>query len=833
MSRYINRRTILGVVLILLLGTFVPPLINFSRFRLRVADALGSALGRSVSVGAVHLRLFPRPGLDIEKLVVQDDPAFSAEPLLHADEVTALLRLTSLWRGRLEIASLSLSYPSLNLVRAPNGHWNLEPLLERARQIPTAPTPLRSAEARPRFPYLEAKGGRINLKIGQEKTVYALSEANFALSLPSENLWQLRLTARPMRTDANLGDTGSVRISGSIQRGSTLADTPLDLRVVLDGAQLGQLSTLLYGRDRGWRGSVKVSATLRGTPAALNIAGDAAVDDFRRYDIATSGPLRLAAHCTGAFSTSTEQFTNVACQAPVGGGAVVVLGTVDGILPVRGYALSVTAKDLPAASVLALSRRMKKDLPDDLQASGSVNTVFDLQPNAWTGSGTASGVRLSSKLMSAPLELDRLELVLGVPPPPQGRHSAPSLPQIPMLRFSQFPLDLGGASPAKVQAWLSHDAYSIDLQGDTRINRLLELAHAFGVRAPQAAITGLATTDLHVAGNWTGFAAPVVTGNLRLHSVTATIPGIAAPLQITTAALHLAPDAAAVYDLAAGFSGTHLSFTGSLQVPKDCPTNPCLIAFQLRADRLSTDELNSMMNPRAHKRPWYDILRASPQPSMLPRLSAAGTVSAARLEVKSLVAKRASGNVRLEAGVLAVTNLRAEVLGGSTTGEFRGDFTGAEPAYTINGSLQQASMAAVAALMRDAWATGKANATYRITASGWDAAQLRVSASGSLLFDWRDGSLAHVALNGSPAPLQVRQFHGELAVASGQLTFKPSKMETPGGIYVVSGTASFDRQLGLKLMRGKTEGFDITGTVENPQVAPAALPATQAAAIKP
>jgi AsmA-like C-terminal region len=304
-------------------------------------------------------------------------------------------------------------------------------------------------------------------------------------------------------------------------------------------------------------------------------------------------------------------------------------------------------------------------------------------------------------------------------------------------------------------------------------------------------------------------------------------------LQITTAALHLAPDAAAIYDLAGAFSGTHLSFTGSVQVPLLCPANPCPIAFQLRADRLSTDELNSLMNPRAHKRPWYDILRASPQPSMLPKLSAAGTLSTARLEVKTLLAKRASGNVWLEAGVLTVTHLRADVLGGSTTGEFRADFTGAEPAYTIHGSLQQASMAAVAALMRDAWATGKAHVTYKISASGWDAARLRVSANGSLQFDWRDGSLAHVALNGSTAPLQIRQFHGELAVAAGQLTFKPSKMETPGGIYVVSGTASLDRQLGLRLMRGNTEGFDITGTVENPLVAPAALPSTQLTAMKP
>jgi AsmA-like protein len=832
MLRSVNRRIILGMVLILLLGTFVPPLINFGRFRFRVADALGNALGRSVSVGAVHLRLVPRPGLDIEKLVVQDDPAFSAEPLLRADQVTAALRLTSLWRGRLEIASLSLSYPSLNLVRAPNGHWNLEPLLERARQIPTAPTPLRSAEARPRFPYLEAKGGRINLKIGQEKTVYALSEANFALSLPSENLWQLQLTARPMRTDANLSDTGSVRISGSIQRGSTLADTPLDLRVALDGAQLGQLSTLVQGRDRGWRGNVNVSATLRGTPAALEIAGDAAVDDFRRYDIATSGSLRLAAHCSGGFSTSTQQFTGIACRAPVGGGALVVLGTVDGILPLRGYSLLVTGKDLPAASLLALSRRMKKDLPDDLQASGSVNVAFDLQPDAWTGSGTTSSVRLSSRL-SAPLEVGRVELALGIPPPPRGKRNPPAMPPVTMLRVSQFPLDLGGAMPARVQAWLSHDAYSIELQGDTRINHLLELAHALGVRAPQAAMTGLATTDLHLAGRWTGFAAPVVTGDLRLHSVTAAIPGIAAPLQITTAALQLTPDVAEIDDLAAGFSGTHLNFTGSVQAPKDCPTSPCLIAFQLHAERLSTDELNAVLNPRAHKRPWYAILRASPQPSMLPKLSAAGTVSAARLEIKSLVAKRASGDVRLESGVLTVTNLRAEVLGGSAAVEFRGDFTGAQPAYTIDGALRQASMGAVSALMRDPWATGKANATCKVQASGWDAAQLRASANGFLRFDWRDGSLAHVALNSLPAPLLIRQFHGELAVASGQLTFQPSKLETPGGIYLVSGTASFDRQLGLRLMRGKTEGFDITGTIEKPQVTPAASPATQAVAFKP
>ena len=118
-------------------------------------------------------------------------------------------------------------------------------------------------------------------------------------------------------------------------------------------------------------------------------------------------------------------------------------------------------------------------------------------------------------------------------------------------------------------------------------------------------------------------------------------------------------------------------------------------------------------------------------------------------------------------------------------------------------------------------------------ASGWDANQLRSSAMGSVTFDWRDGSLEHVALTGAPAPLKFRQFQGELTLADGQFTFAPSRLETPGGIYVVSGTASLDRELGLRLMRGKTEAYDVTGTVEKPRVAPVVLPTTQAAAIKP
>src|SRR5262249_56483298 len=154
-----RKKLAIAVVVVLALCIFLPPNINGARFSKGLASTLSGALGREVKIGSVKYRLFPRPGFDLYDFRVMDDPAFSAEPLLMCGKVTADLRLTSLWHGRLEIANLKLTDdkapPSLNLVHA-NGHWNVEPLLLRVGQVPSAPTAKRSAEQRARFPYIQA-----------------------------------------------------------------------------------------------------------------------------------------------------------------------------------------------------------------------------------------------------------------------------------------------------------------------------------------------------------------------------------------------------------------------------------------------------------------------------------------------------------------------------------------------------------------------------------------------------------------------------------------------------------------------------------------------------
>jgi uncharacterized protein involved in outer membrane biogenesis len=265
-----------------------------SRLKSRIISSISAGVGRPVDIGSVHLRLLPRPGFDLENLVVYDDPAFGAEPMLRATEVSAALRLTSLVRGRLEIARLDLTEPSLNLVHGVGGRWNLEALLERTAHIPLAPTGKAKSEPRPAFPYIEATSARINFKSGPEKKPYALTNADFSLWQDSENSWGVRLKAQPFRTDLNLNDTGLLQVSGTWQRADALRDTPLQFSVEWSRAQLGQFTKFFTGNDQGWRGEVLLDAALTGTPAKLHITSIGSIQDFRRYDITSGQALRLA-----------------------------------------------------------------------------------------------------------------------------------------------------------------------------------------------------------------------------------------------------------------------------------------------------------------------------------------------------------------------------------------------------------------------------------------------------------------------------------------------------------------------------------------------------------
>src|SRR5712671_5897739 len=291
---------------------------------------------------------------------------------------------------------------------------HLARLLERNAQIPAAPTGKSASERRPAFPYLEASGARINFKLGETKKSYALMDADVALWQDSENSWSARIKAEPVRTDFNLTDTGLLQMNATWQRASSLRLTPVQLAVQWQNGQLGQITKLLSGKDAGWRGGLNFIANVSGTPEALRIESQTAIDGFHRYDILGSENLRLATVCSGRYNAVSSTLADLLCESPVGGGTIRLRGALSLGAQVPNYDLTLEAEKVPLTSVVRLLRQAKKQVPGDLTASGLLNAEFHGMRNGppipedarlellahWSGTGSASNVRVASRLSS-------------------------------------------------------------------------------------------------------------------------------------------------------------------------------------------------------------------------------------------------------------------------------------------------------------------------------------------------------------------------------------------------------------------------------------------------
>ncbi|HEY5175849.1 MAG TPA: AsmA family protein [Terriglobales bacterium] len=837
------RRMMWAILLIVLLAVLVPPFVNVNRYRKRVAEAISRALGRDVTVSRIELKLLPRPGIVLSNFVVAENPSYGAEPMLRADTVTAFLRVTSLWRGRLEIGTLDLDTPSLNLVRRSDGHWNVEELVERASQVSSAPTTKTRPEVRPRFPYVKASSGRINFKLGEVKKAFAFTDADFALWLESENQWGIRLEARPMRTDVDVHDTGILKLDGRFQRASSLRDTPLDLKFAFSGAPLGQLTKLIYGRDRGWRGNVRSNVSLTGTPAALGVTLDAQVDDFRRYDIALGEALRLLAHCTGTYSSPDDALHDLQCQSPVGAGVLEVRGNAEG-WAADGYDLSVSAERIPAARIVAFARHAKKDLPADLTATGEFEGVFAVrkQPGGtptWAGGGRTNLLALQSGVLKQDLQIGAIEVVVPKPnasgsPHPKRSLSPKAMQPVanPELRLvvKPFPIPLGATSPATANAVFDEDHYSVNLKGEAELARLLNIAKALGVGTPGVGLAGIAQVDLDVASTWVGFAPPVSSGNLQLHSVTAELQGIAEPLLVSSAAATLVNQEVTVTSFTAGFAkGPEISGAASFPVHCTAPQS-CTLHFDVRTDDASLARLNQLVNPSYFNRPWYHLLDIGQwHEDALLKLHASGRFASARFEVGTAVANNVTATVEFDAGKLRVRELRAGILGGRHNGMWTADFTVAPPTYSGTGSMTRVSMAQLGTLMHDNWAAGTVDAQYSLAMHGLSPASLRNSVTGSADFTWNDGALRHVVLDGRGAALAFSNFVGKVAMAKGTFTLVDCKLQSGGANYAVKGTASYDRSLAVRLERAGGRSYVISGPLDKPRVETVTAPSAEAA----
>jgi AsmA family len=833
----------LSAVAVIVALVIVPPYVSVSRYKNRISQVLAASIGRPVRLSSVELRILPRPSFVLTDLVVEEDPAYGAEPILHASTVTASVRILPLWRGGLQISRISVDDASLNLVRTAAGRWNLDPFFR------TAAAGTGSGSGSPKaipFPYLEATNSRVNVKNGVEKLPYSLVNADLSFWQEVPGVWRVRLRGQPARTDVSLDlpDTGLVRLEASLRRAPELRQMPVHVDLDWREAQLGQLSRLVLGSDEGWRGDLTGEVHIDGTADAAQVKARLRASGVHRAEFAPASAIDFDASCGFVYHYSTRGLEKVLCDSPVGDGRARLTGEVPG----QGAEpqLSLELDKVPAQIALDALRTMRRGLNPSLEAAGTMSGQIRYAPVAIsTGAEAlrATGQTLrkrpnakTSKLHAVPggplsgaISLTALRITgEGLSKPIQAIKVAiePAAGPAPAL-MATAAIAAGAPLPLNITARLSLSDYQLGVHGPAALPRLREIARLAGIAnaslmdnvngqpalvdlsadgpwlpgPPPLAAVSLSPADAGSAAGAGGSSAPPpppvtspadrMSGTVTLRSATWKANFLANPVQITAATLRV-DDAGERWD-PVEFRYGPVWGTAMFQLPVNCDAAPsCPPTFAVRFGSVDSASLEAAILGARQSDTLLSNLLARLRPENTSGWpESEGTVHADELALGPVTLSDAEASLRIGTAATEITALDASLLGGRI--HATGSVTpGAKPVYKLEGSFTGVDAAGAGQLLDMTWAGSGLNGTGQVELSGFTAEDLGSSATGTLHFDWRHGSVAEVTdVDFPPVLSRFDRWTADAEIANGAITLKQNQVERGVHKVAVVGSAVF------------------------------------------
>ena len=268
---------------------------------------LEQSLNRKVSLGNVSLSLWPL-GLAVDQLSIADDPrAASTRPFATADTFHVQARLLPLLSGNVEIESLRLHNPTIELIKSPTGAWNYETLGAQQPSSSAAPlrlgaihiTGMQLAITKPNAPRALYKG--INLTTGPLDPSRPLPITFSALNNELTGTATLNTPPAPASKtiDANLR-MGAVQLTAKGALTPRGPDTGLHLDLTIPQAPIASLAAaaakvgLAFTPGLTVQGNLAATIAARGTTAAPQLSGNAQLSGLEISGGALQQPIRAS-----------------------------------------------------------------------------------------------------------------------------------------------------------------------------------------------------------------------------------------------------------------------------------------------------------------------------------------------------------------------------------------------------------------------------------------------------------------------------------------------------------------------------------------------------------
>lgn len=698
--------TVIGIVVlaIIVLALALPHLIDANQYRGQIQAEVQTRLNRPVQLGQMSLSVFPL-AVEVENVSIADDPYFhSSVPFAQVQKLNVRVKLLPLLTKSIQVKSLQLEHPKIELIRSAEGTWNFASLGHTAiapqpgqpRAQPLAPKPAPPQQAQGQSSAFTL--GELNITDGQIAVTDFQKHQSRAVYDHIDATLKDYAPGKPFSLDvaAHLPGNGSQTLQFSGRGGpindAQMLNTPFRgtvkmNQVSLSGAQKFLNTPALQGTDAVLSGSTDFSSA----SGKMSAKGSVKIDDAVVHDVKVGYPIEADFDVKADLANDVIQINQG--KIKLGPTPVSLNGTVKAQATPSVVDVHVSASNASIEEVARLAAAFGVAFSPNAKIAGDLTADVHAQ-------GPTDHLALNGTINGRSLEITGNDI--------------PQSVRVPQIDLTMTPQDIrsnsftatAGSTTLNAQMVLSQytgDSPLVDATlktNNAKVDELLSIAKAYGVSAAEGISgTGNITLDVHAAGPIKNTAAMTFSGSGAIQNATVKTPRLSQPLDIKNVNMQFTQNSVNLTNLAASLGSTNASGNlgvANFQAPK--------LTFALSADKINVGELQRIVAtpPPAQKTPEKKKAQASwslvpaadaapaPATSLLDTVTGSGTLAAGSIIYDKTDLTNVHSNVTLNRGVIQLSPATGNVYGGQVNAAITIDMRPAVTTYAINGKLVNA-----------------------------------------------------------------------------------------------------------------------------------------------
>ena len=417
------------VVLVVVLLAIVPHFLDLNSYRGQIQSKLQDALGRPVDFKDLSASFLP-PSVKVSNVSIGEDPRFGPGPFATVQQIDVSVKLFPLLRKDVQIESLTLDRPQIQVVRNKQGEWNYASLGKsqtpsqpaetqaKSQQPPVQQQPAESAAPKSQsqfsLAHLTINNGKVGYLDQQTNThaVYDNIDATLNDFAPGKT-FDLEAAVRVGgKSDQRIEVNGN---AGPIPEGNNAALMPFDGTITLTNVPVAEMQMVAQSAAlQGVNGIASGKLTAKNEKGVMAANGTLKLDHANVRGVDVGYPITLDVKAHDDTNTGMLQIENGTLK--LGSTPVSLNGSVNTKPTPAQVDMNMAAQNVSIAEVVRLASSFGVGLAPGTTAAGQLTANVHAQGAvdrpALNGNITGTNLQLTSGQMREPVKIPSLQVAM-------------------------------------------------------------------------------------------------------------------------------------------------------------------------------------------------------------------------------------------------------------------------------------------------------------------------------------------------------------------------------------------------------------------------------------